>query len=168
VIDGPVAPAQPDLSDRTAIVTGASSGLGNRFARVLHGAGATVITLAHLAGPLEALAVELGERIVPVRYDVTVAADGDRAVEAAGSHVDILVSNAGVGDVVPAEEESDDQFRAAMGVNLIAVFMMSRREPCTKKDGAKVFHRIEELKAADGNRRMKAVSPAESGFLAAR
>ena len=63
------------LDERVAIVTGASSGLGERFARVLHAAGATVFAAARRADRLAALADDLGDRLVPVTCDVTVEDD---------------------------------------------------------------------------------------------
>ena len=54
------------LDGQVAVVTGASSGLGDRFARVLHGAGATVVVGARRVDRLEALAADLGDRAVPV------------------------------------------------------------------------------------------------------
>jgi LAO/AO transport system ATPase len=116
-----------DLSGKTAIVTGGTSGLGNRFARVLHSAGARVIVVGRRTGPLESLAEELGERIVPVRGDVTDDDDCARVVEVAGPVVDILVNNAGMGDVAKAESESLAEFRSVIDVNLIAVFNLSQR-----------------------------------------
>lgn len=122
----------PDRSlvGRVAIVTGATGGLGERFARVLHGAGATVVVGGRRLARLTELADELGERVVPVECDVTSEADCDRIVAAAAAvsgNVDILVNNAGTGDVVPAEDEDIDLFRQVVEVNLVGLFTMCQR-----------------------------------------
>ena len=117
------------LDDRVAIVTGASSGLGERFARVLHAAGATVVVSARRAERLDALAADLGDRVHPVVADVGVDADCARLVDAAtsfGGRLDILVNNAGIGAPGPAEAEPIDTFRNVVDVNLNAVFLLSQ------------------------------------------
>jgi NAD(P)-dependent dehydrogenase (short-subunit alcohol dehydrogenase family) len=115
------------LDGRLAVVTGASSGLGSRFTEVLHGAGATVVAAARREDRLVALAERLGgERVVPVRCDVTQDSDCERLVEAAGGPVDVLVNNAGVGVPMPAEDEPADHFRRVVDVNLHAVFVLSQ------------------------------------------
>src|SRR3546814_14698657 len=68
------------LDGRVAVVTGASSGLGNRFARVLHAAGATVVASARRGYRLEALPEDLGDRLVPNVADAHVDADCQRLV----------------------------------------------------------------------------------------
>jgi len=115
------------LDGRVAIVTGASSGLGARFARVLAGAGASVVVAARRADRVEALAEELQGLAVPC--DVV---DGEaRARLVAGAidrfgRVDILVNNAGVGVPEPAESESPERFAEVLDVNLTAAFAMSQ------------------------------------------
>jgi NAD(P)-dependent dehydrogenase (short-subunit alcohol dehydrogenase family) len=115
------------LQGQVAIVTGASSGLGDRFARVLHAAGAIVVVGARRTERLEALASELGPRCVPVEVDVT---DGDhcrRLVETAvevGGRLDVLVNNAGISTTFPAEEEPYDDFTRVVDVNLNSVFRL--------------------------------------------
>jgi len=117
------------LDDRVAIVTGASSGLGDRFARVLHAAGATVVAAARRTDRLEALADELGDRLVPMTCDVSVDADCERLVAdaiAIDGHLDVLVNNAGIGAPVAAEDEPIDGFRQVVDVNLNGLFLLSQ------------------------------------------
>jgi len=118
------------LDGRVVLVTGASSGLGDRFVRVLAGAGATVVASARRLDRLEALAAEV-ENVVPVACDV---ADDDacgalveRAEAEGGGQVDVLVNNAGISDgPTNAEEQDPADFRAVVEVNLNAAFVLSR------------------------------------------
>jgi NAD(P)-dependent dehydrogenase (short-subunit alcohol dehydrogenase family) len=116
------------LDGKVAIVTGASSGLGERFARVLHAVGATVVLAARRVDRLERLAGELDGSVV-VAADV--AEQGARedliaaAVERCG-RVDVLVNNAGIGDKVAVEDETVEQFQRAMEVNVTAVWHLSK------------------------------------------
>ena len=115
-----------DLSGRVAVVTGASSGLGARFARVLRDAGADVVLAARRVDRIEALAAELGaDHALPVRADVREEAAVvellSRAVERFG-RLDVMVNNAGVADPGPAEDEPTETFRDVIEVNLTAVF----------------------------------------------
>jgi NAD(P)-dependent dehydrogenase (short-subunit alcohol dehydrogenase family) len=116
------------LDGRVAVVTGASSGLGERFARVLHAAGATVVAAARRADRLEALAGEL-PGLVPVVCDVadeaSVAAMVATAVERAGT-VDILVNNAGIESTAPAESQTLADFRRVVDVNLVGLFHVTQ------------------------------------------
>jgi NAD(P)-dependent dehydrogenase (short-subunit alcohol dehydrogenase family) len=117
------------LDGRVAVVTGASSGLGDRFARVLHAAGATVVASARRSDRLQALADELGERLLPVTCDVSVDADCERLIAGAievDGHLDLLVNNAGIGTPISAEEEPIDRFRDVVDVNLNALFLLSQ------------------------------------------
>jgi NADP-dependent 3-hydroxy acid dehydrogenase YdfG len=117
-----------DLTGRVAIVTGASSGLGHRFARVLHQAGANVVAVARREERLAELAASC-ERMVPVVADVTDAAALERLVADVMdrfAQVDVLVNNAGLGRPQPAVEEDIDSFRYTLEVNLVAVFQLAR------------------------------------------
>jgi NAD(P)-dependent dehydrogenase (short-subunit alcohol dehydrogenase family) len=117
------------LDDRVAVVTGASSGLGDRFARVLHAAGATVVAAARRTDRLTALADDLGERLVPVTCDVSSDDDCERLIDQAvgiAGHLDVLVNNAGIGTPVPAEHEPIGDFRHVVDVNLNALFLLSQ------------------------------------------
>jgi NAD(P)-dependent dehydrogenase (short-subunit alcohol dehydrogenase family) len=117
------------LDGRVALVTGASSGLGARFARVLHAAGAEVVVAARRTDRLEALAREL-DGALPVACDVSDDDAIDAMVEAAlerHGHIDVLVNNAGVGEPVPATDEAPDVFRHAIAVNLTGAFVACQR-----------------------------------------
>lgn len=114
------------LDGQTAIVTGASSGLGERFARVLHGAGAYVVVAGRRTDRLDALVDNLGpDRALAVAADVTDPDAVTALVEAAVRHfgsLDVMVNNAGVSAPMPAEEESAIAFARVVAVNLNAVF----------------------------------------------
>jgi NAD(P)-dependent dehydrogenase (short-subunit alcohol dehydrogenase family) len=126
-LEDPVRSVPGPLDGRVALVTGASSGLGRHFARVLHAAGAQVYVAARRKEALDELADELGERLVAVPCDVTSEADLDRLMETIGDRLDVVVNNAGLGDVIAAELEPVEQFRAVVDVNLISVFAISQR-----------------------------------------
>jgi len=115
------------LDGRVAIVTGASSGLGARFARVLAGAGASVVVAARRAERVEALAKELDGLALPC--DVVDAGNRDRLLAATldrFGRVDILVNNAGVGTPEAAESETHERFAEVLDVNLTAAFAVSQ------------------------------------------
>ncbi len=118
-----------DLTGKTALVTGASGGIGADIARVLHSAGATVGLSGTRVEPLEALASELGgrEHVLPCNLSASEEVDGlvKRATEAMGS-VDILVNNAGITRDGLAMRMSDEDWQAVIDVNLTAAFRLCR------------------------------------------
>src|SRR5437764_15384014 len=122
----PLAPFR--LDGKVGIVTGASAGLGARFARVLDAVGARVVLAARRVERLEALAAELHDAL-PVACDL--ADDGAPAalVAAALAHygrVDVLVNNAGTSRPTPAFDETTEKFAATLRVNLVAPFELAR------------------------------------------
>ncbi|HEX7134989.1 MAG TPA: SDR family oxidoreductase [Iamia sp.] len=118
------------LDGRTAIVTGASAGLGANFARVLHAAGAHVVLAARRADRVEALAEELADRATPIAVDVTVDEDlvalAELGASIGGGAVDVLVNNAGIGAPQPAETEPMETFRSVVDVNLNGLFRLTQ------------------------------------------
>jgi NAD(P)-dependent dehydrogenase (short-subunit alcohol dehydrogenase family) len=111
-----------------AVVTGASSGLGDRFARTLHAAGAIVVIAARRRERLEALVADLPGSVA-VAADLGEAAERERlmaeVLDRCGT-VDVLVNNAGVGHTVAIEDEDVDTFRHTMELNVTAVWHLSK------------------------------------------
>lgn len=118
-----------DLGGKTALVTGASGGIGGAVARALHGQGATVALSGTRLAPLEALAAELGERahVVPCNLSDPAAVEAlpKQAAEAMGS-VDILVNNAGITRDQLMMRMSDADWDTVIAVNLTSVMRLSR------------------------------------------
>lgn len=116
------------LAGRVAVVTGASSGLGARFARVLSDAGASVAVMARRTDRLESLVAELnaaGGKAVAIALDVAdTPAIGPAldAAEAALGPVSIMVNNAGVGGEGMAMDMTVETFDQTMAVNVRAVY----------------------------------------------
>jgi NAD(P)-dependent dehydrogenase (short-subunit alcohol dehydrogenase family) len=115
-----------DLSGTTAVVTGASSGLGLHFARVLSSAGATVFAAARRADLLAQLAREV-PNTTAVQCDVTSAADIARLIDTVqpGGAPLVLVNNAGGATSRPALELTTASFEESLSVNLTATFALS-------------------------------------------
>ena len=121
-----------DLSGRTALVTGASSGIGRRFAKILAASGANVVVGARRLGHLEELQAEIeaeGGRALAVAMDASdeasVAAAFD-AAEAAFGEVDSVVANAGLNRSANALRLSVEDFDAVFAVNTRGVFITAR------------------------------------------
>ena len=118
-----------DLSGKSALVTGASGGIGAEIARVLHGAGAVVALTGTREDPLNALAGELGERayVLPCNLSDPGAVDAlpKQAAEAMGS-LDVLVNNAGITRDNIFMRMSDEEWQAVLDVNLTATMRLCR------------------------------------------
>ncbi len=119
-----------DLTGKTALVTGASGGIGGAIARQLHAQGAAVVLSGTRAEALAALAGELGERTSTVTCDLgdSAAVDGlvAAAEAAAGAPLDILVANAGITRDGLMLRMKDADWEAVIKVNLESYFRLSR------------------------------------------
>ena len=118
-----------DLGGKTALVTGASGGIGGAIARALHAQGATVALSGTRVEALNALADALGDRRHVVPGDLADATATDQLfkdAEAALGHVDILVNNAGLTRDMLAMRMRDEDWQAVIDVNLTAGFRLAR------------------------------------------
>jgi NAD(P)-dependent dehydrogenase (short-subunit alcohol dehydrogenase family) len=157
----PLPNASHDLAGAVALVTGASSGLGRRFATTLAAAGATVAIAARRADRLEALQAEIrstGATALPVLMDVTdpesIAAAVEQATEALGL-ITILVNNAGIPDAERAHKMSLELVNRVIETNLRAPYLLSC-EIARRLIAARVCGRIVNISSAaafdyDGN-----------------
>jgi len=129
--DFPLPYASTDLSGQVALATGATSGLGHRFARVLASAGATVAITGRRVERLDELATQIdadGGRAVPIAIDMTDTDSILACVDAAESDlglVTILVNNAGVPDAQRAHKMSIELIDTVFDTNLRGPYVLS-------------------------------------------
>ncbi len=118
-----------DLTGKTALVTGASGGIGSAIARALHAQGASVALSGTRTEALEALANDLGERTEVLACNLSEPAEADGLVgrvEAAMGQLDILVNNAGLTRDGLAMRMKDEDWSKVLDVNLTAAFRLTR------------------------------------------
>ena len=118
-----------DLTGKTALVTGASGGIGGAIAQALHAAGATVALSGTRTAPLEALAAELGSRAHVLTCDLSDPASVEglpKSAAVAMGSVDILVNNAGITRDNLFMRMSDEEWQSVIDVNLTSTFRLCR------------------------------------------
>jgi len=118
-----------DLAGKTALVTGATGGLGAAIARALHGQGATVAISGTRAAVLEALAAELGSRVHVLPCDLADKEAVEKLVPSAEEKMeklDILVANAGVTKDNLFVQLKDEDWDQVIAINMTATFRLAR------------------------------------------
>ncbi|MDP2518864.1 3-oxoacyl-[acyl-carrier-protein] reductase [Shimia thalassica] len=144
-----------DLTGKTALVTGASGGIGGEIAKTLHAAGATVGLSGTRVEPLEALAAELGARahVLPCNLSDSEAVDAlpKQAIEAMG-RLDILVNNAGITRDQIFMRMSDEEWQSVLDVNLTSTMRLCRgvMRPMMKARWGRIIN-ISSIVGATGN-----------------
>ena len=114
---------------RTRLITGCSRGLGNALARTVLEGGDNLVATARNQNDLAALVELGGDRVVAVALDVTDTSAAARAVATAIDRfggLDIVVNNAGYGNVSPIEDTSLDDFRAQIETNLFGTIIVTK------------------------------------------
>ncbi|WP_276714620.1 3-oxoacyl-[acyl-carrier-protein] reductase [Pseudooceanicola nitratireducens] len=144
-----------DLTGKTALVTGASGGIGGAIAKALYDAGATVGLSGTRVEPLEALAAELGERahVLPCNLSDAEAVEAlpKQAIEAMGG-LDILVNNAGITKDQIFMRMSDEDWAKVIEVNLTSTMRLCRAvmRPMMKSRWGRIVN-ISSIVGATGN-----------------
>lgn len=119
-----------DLTGKTALVTGATGGIGGAIARALHAQGAAVVLSGTREAVLQELANALGERAFVAAANLSDAESVDglvgRAEEAAGAGLDILVANAGITKDGLLMRMKDEDFESVLKINLEGYFRLTR------------------------------------------
>jgi len=158
-----------DLTGKTALVTGASGGIGAAIARTLHGAGATVGLSGTREGPLQALAADLGARahVLPCDLSDMAAVEGlPKAAIAAMGGLDILVNNAGITRDMLFMRLSDDDWDQVIAVNLTASMRLSRAvmRPMMKARWGRIIN-IGSVVGSTGNAGQANYAAAKAGLI---
>ena len=144
-----------DLTGKTALITGASGGIGGAIATALHGAGATVALSGTREAPLQELCAALGSRAHVLACNLSdpaaVEALPKQALEVMGS-VDILVNNAGITRDQIFMRMSDDEWQSVIDVNLTATMRLCRgvMRPMMKARWGRIIN-ISSIVGATGN-----------------
>lgn len=158
-----------DLTGKTALVTGASGGIGGAIAKALHGAGATVGLSGTRVEPLEALAAELGERahVLPCNLGDGEAVDAlPKAAIAAMGGLDILVNNAGITRDQIFMRMSDEEWQSVLDVNLTSSMRLCRgvMRPMMKARWGRIIN-ISSIVGATGNPGQVNYAAAKAGMV---
>ena len=154
-----------DLTGKTALVTGATGGIGAAIAKALHAAGATVAISGTRAAVLEQLKAEIGGRVHVLPCNLADAADVEKlvpAAEAAMGGLDILVNNAGITKDGLAMRMKDADWQAVIDVNLTAGFRLARAamRPMMKKRWGRIVN-ITSVVGVTGN-------PGQANYVASK
>jgi 3-oxoacyl-[acyl-carrier protein] reductase len=159
-----------DLIGKTALVTGASGGIGGAIAKALHGQGAKVVLSGTRAIALQALQAELGERAFVASANLSEMASLETlpkaAEEAAGSPIDILVNNAGITKDNLFLRMKDEEWDQVIAVNLTAAFRLSRAvlRGMMKKRWGRIIQ-ITSVVGATGNAGQANYAAAKAGLV---
>ena len=160
-----------DLTGKTALVTGATGGIGEAIARAFHGAGATVGISGRQLAKLETLAASLGDRVHVLPCDLASRESVGKLVDetiAKMGQLDILVNNAGLTKDNLFMVMKDDQWDDVLAVNLTAAFMLARtatRHMMRNKSGYGRIINIASVSGVFGNPGQANYAASKAGLI---
>ena len=157
------------LDGKTALITGASGGIGASIARVLHTQGATVVLTGTRRDALDALGAELGERAFVCPADLSDPAAADlliTAAEAAAGPLAILVNNAGMTRDMLALRMRDEDWHAVLDIDLSAPFRLARAtlRGMLRRRAGRIIN-ISSIVGATGNAGQANYTAAKAGLV---
>ncbi|HJT65894.1 MAG TPA: SDR family oxidoreductase [Pyrinomonadaceae bacterium] len=160
------------LTNKTAVVTGGTKGIGYAIARALVTAGADVSVTARNEDEIDKTVADLNKVgagrcvgfVCDVREEAEVRSFFAKTIDALGS-LDILVNNAGIGLFAPVETMSGDDFRAVIETNLCGVFYCCREAiPLLKQRGGGYIINVSSLAGANPHPQMAAYNASKFGL----
>ncbi|MDF0487495.1 SDR family NAD(P)-dependent oxidoreductase [Sphingomonas sp. H39-1-10] len=161
-----------ELNGKTALVTGASSGLGRHFAMLLAAQGATVFAAARRESALEALAKEVsraGGQCRPVVMDVTdpasVTTAFERLEQGATAPLSILVNNAGVAQTRRAMDMSHDEWHSVLGPNLTGAFLVAQQGARAMREGGGAIVNVASILGERVSKGLAAYASSKAGLI---
>lgn len=163
-----------DLTNQTALITGAATGIGAAIARRLALAGATAviadIDLAQAQRTAQEISAETNKKAIPVAIDVSNREHVENAwktVLAKTGQLDILVNNAGIaGRAAPVWEQTDDDWSKILAINLTGVFLCSRAviQHMRQRGYGRIVN-IASIAGKEGNPRMSGYSATKAAVI---
>lgn len=160
----------PRLSEKTAFLTGAGTGIGRACALAFAKEGARIAIVGRRLGPLHEVAQEVGKasgRVLPIACDVTEAASVERALAKAELHfggIHVIMNNAGAVVVATAEQTSDADWQNMLAVNLTGTFNVSRAAlPILRRSGGGSIINIGSVLGLVARRERAAYCAAKAG-----
>ena len=157
-----------DINAKTAVITGASSGIGIDFSQALIDNGATVLGLARSTDKLKKVEQELGKQFKPVTMDITDHDAIEKWIDKTFStdhQPDILINNAGLGRFADVDELPLEDWEAMVQTNLSGTFYMTRQIVPLMKEKKSVCHiiNIASIAGKVGNPKMTGYNASKFG-----
>jgi NAD(P)-dependent dehydrogenase (short-subunit alcohol dehydrogenase family) len=130
------------LTGKVALVTGGNSGMGLTTAKLFAAEGARVVITGRRQDALDEAAKSAGPSVLAVQGDVSKLADLDRLfaiIKSKFGHLDVIFANAGLGDVAPVGQVTEEQFDRQFGINVKGLFFTVQKALPLLRDGASII-----------------------------